>query len=215
MSKILIVDDNNDYSDTLKTNLEIYLSSIKSNLEVITCLPMKEPGLYFNYLKDNEISVLIIDEKLNEKAVGVNGPVDYKGSDLVTFIRQKNKELPIFCISSYPDVEELKNKYSEYEEIFSRKEFLLDTDKYAPKIWRAAKNFYNENLEKLDEFNTLTREVSSGDKDPEKIKQLSALQALLEIPFNGFDDRTKWLSVYEDQISKLEELKNKIEQRLK
>lgn len=215
MNRILIIDDNEEYSDTIKTNLEIFLSNINSKLEVITCLPLKEPSLYFNYFQEKEIAVLIIDEKLNEKAVDDDGPVGYKGSDLVSFIREKRKELPIFCISSYTDVEELKNKFSEYEEIFNRKDFLLDTDKYAPKIWRAAKNFFKENFVELNEFNILTREVSNGDTSPEKIERLNALQSMLEIPFNGFDDRTKWLNLYENQISKLEDLKNKIEEKLK
>ncbi|HRG18425.1 MAG TPA: hypothetical protein PLP39_05000 [Flavobacterium lutivivi] len=214
MSKILIVDDNSDHSETIKHNLEIFLDEINSKLEVMTILPMKEPSNYFNFFQENEISVLIIDEKLNEKAIDESGPVDYKGSDLVSFLREKLKELPIFCISNYTDVEELKKKYKYYEDIINRKDFIEDTDKFAPKIWRSAQNFFNENLTELNEFNVLAREVSSGDKDPKKMERLNALQSMLEIPFNGFDDRTKWLNEYENQISKLEELKTKIEDKL-
>lgn len=215
MSKILIVDDNIEHSETLQNNLEIYLDGIKSELEVITILPFKDPSEYFNFFQVNEISVLIIDEKLNEQAVDDSGPVDYKGSDLVSFLREKLKELPIFCISNFTNVEDLKKKYSHYDDIINRLEFIEDTDKFAPKIWRSAQNYFNENQSELNEFNKLAQEISSGDTSPEKIERLNALQTMLEIPFNGFDDRTKWLNQYENQISKLEELNNKIKEHLK
>jgi hypothetical protein len=206
MATIAIIDDNTEQSGTVKTNLEIELSKIGSDLEVITSVPFANPNDYFNFIDKNEICVLILDEKLNDRSNDNNAPVDYLGSDLVTALRRKLKEFPIFAITNFVDETELKEKYSEFEDIIIRKQFLLETEKYFPKIWRSAKNYLNENIDEFSQFNQLTMEIAGGNKDPVLIAKLKALQVKLELPFSGFDDRNAWLNEYESQIDSLEKL---------
>jgi len=214
MAKIAIIDDNTDQSGTVKNNIEISLSEIGSDLEVITSIPFKDPNAYFDFIEKNGVCVLILDEMLNDQAIDETGPVDYKGSDLVTALRTKLPDFPIFALTVIPSDGDLKEKYSLYEDIISRKEFYEDANKFVPKFWRAAKNYLQENIDEFSEFNELTTKISGGDKDPELIKKLQALQVKLELPFSGFDDRNAWLNEYESQINSLEKLNEIIKSKL-
>ena len=214
MAKIAIIDDDTDQSGTVRENLELALAEIGSDLEVITSIPFADPNDYFNFIEENEVCVLILDEKLNDKSNDGKAPVNYLGSQLVSVLRSKLIEFPIFAITNYIDEADLKEKYSEYEDVIARKEFLLETEKYFPKIWRAAKNYLNENEDELSQFNELTKAISGGNNDPELIKKLQALQVKLELPFSGFDDRNAWLNEYESQINSLEKPNSIIKSKL-
>ncbi len=206
MAKIAIIDDNKDQSGTVLNNIEIALEEMGSKLEVIASVPFADPDRYFNFIEQNDVCVLILDELLNDQANGENGPVEYKGSDLVTVLRNKLPDFPIFALTVIPTDSDLKKKYSQYEDIISRKEFYEDANKYVPRFWRAAKNYLKENVDELSEFNKLTTQISGGNSSPDLIKKLQALQVKLELPFSGFDDRNTWLTQYESQINSLEKL---------
>ena len=214
MARIAIIDDDTDKSGTVQSNIEIGLAEIGSDLEVITSTPFRDPNDYFNFIEQNEVCVLILDEMLNDQAINDSGPVSYKGSELVTALRSKLPDFPIFALTVIPTDGDLNDKYNQYEEIISRKEFYEDANKFIPKFSRAAKNYLKENIDELSQFNELTKEISGGNNDPELIKKLQAIQVKLELPFSGFDDRNAWLSEYEIQINSLEKLNEVIKSKL-
>lgn len=214
MAKIAIIDDDTDQSGTVKDNLELSLNEIGSDLEVITSTPFQDPNDYFEFINKNEVCVLILDERLNDKSNDGNAPVDYLGSELVTALRRKLIEFPIFTITNYTGDGDLKEKYCEYEDVIIRKDFLFNTQKYAPKIWRSAKNYLKENIDELSLFNELTKEISGGNKNPDMLRKLQALQVKIELPFSGFDDRNAWLIEYEKQIDSLAKLNEIIKSKL-
>jgi len=214
MAKIAIIDDNPEQSGTILINLEIAINEYKSDLIPIVSLPFKDPNEYFNFIDINEVCVLILDEKLNDQSIDENGPVNYKGSQLVTLLRGKLKDFPIYSITAAAVADELKEKESEFEDVIPRGDFIEHTNKYFPRILRAANKYLEENLDELSEFNLLTTEISGGNKDPELIKKLQALQVKLELPFAGFDDRNAWLNEYESQINSLEQLNAIIKSKL-
>jgi len=214
MATIAIIDDNKDQSETVQTNIEIGLDEIGSDLKVITSLPFKNPNDYFAFLEKYEVSVLILDEMLNDQAIDESGPVDYKGSELVSLLRSKLPDFPIFALTVIPSESDLKEKYSLYEDIISRKEFYDDSNKYVPKFWRAAKNYLKENIDEFSEFNDLTKIVAAGNSDPELLKKLQALQIKLELPLTDFDDRNSWLNVYEKHVQDLNDLNELINSKI-
>lgn len=214
MATIAIIDDNPEQSGTILNNLEIAISEFKSDLKAISSLPFKDPNEYFNFIDKNDICVLILDEKLNDQPIDENGPINYKGSQLVTFLREKLKDFPIYSVTNFVAADELKEKESEFEEVIPRGDFIEHTNKYFSRILRASKNYLNENLDELSEFNDLTIAISGGDKNPELITRLQALQVKLALPFSGFDERNAWLNEYENQIKSLEKLNEIIKSKL-
>lgn len=214
MATVAIIDDNPEQSETILRNLEIAISEFNSELKAITSLPFKDPNEYFNFIDKYDVCVLILDEKLNDQPIDEYGPIDYKGSQLVTFLREKLKDFPIYSVTNFVAADELKEKESEFEEVIHRGDFIEQTNKYFPRILRASKNYLKENLDELSEFNDLTIAISGGNKNPELIKKLQALQVKLELPFSGFNERNIWLNEYENQINLLEKLNEIIKSKM-
>jgi CheY-like chemotaxis protein len=214
MAKIAIIDDNTDQSSTAKGFIDLALERYSSSLEVITSTPFADLDMYFNYLQENQVVVLILDEKLNDISIGNQGPVSYKGSELISILREKQRELPIFALTTFSSSEDLVEKFSEYEAIINRQEFYNDPSQFVPKFWRASQNYLNENIEAFSDYNELTRVISSGNRDPELLKKMQALQVKFELPFSGYDDRASWLNEYESQIGLLEKINNLIKSKL-
>ena len=214
MATIAIVDDNPVQSGTILNNIEIAIHEFGSEFKVIATLPFPNPNDYFNFISSNDICVLILDEKLNDQPIDKNGPIDYKGSQLVTFLRHTLKDFPIYSVTNYDGVEDLQAKAQEFEEIIKRADFIKDTNKYFARIVRAANNYLRENLDELSQYNILTAEISGGNKDPQLLKELLALQVKLELPYSGFDDRNAWLNEYELLVESLENLNKIIKSKL-
>lgn len=215
MAAIAIIDDNPDQSETAKTNLELELEKIPSNLKVITSFPFHDRNEYFNFIEANDVCVLILDEQLNDQSFDDSGPVDYKGSELVASLRERLKELPIFALTVRPEVQELKVAYPLYEDIMKRTDFIEKSHEFVPKIWRAAKNYLKENTEAFSRFNEVTKKISEGDNSQDLIKEMQALQAQLDIRFSGFEDRSKWLEEYDKKIIELGEFNELLKSKMK
>lgn len=214
MAKIAIIDDNPDHSGTVKNNIELALAEMESTIEVISTLPFKNINDYFPFVTDNDVCVLILDEKLNDQAVDDDGPVEYKGSDLVSALRMQLKDIPIFALTVIPNENNLLQKFSEYEQIISRDDFYKDAEKFVPIFVRAAKSYLKDNESDLSNFNNLTKNIAGGLDDEAAIQKLQALQMKMELPFAGFADRSAWLDEYEKQISSLEEINQLLKDKL-
>lgn len=210
MSQIAIIDDNAEQSGTVKTYTELVLEEMNSDFKVITSFPFRDINAYFEFIHANDIVAIIIDEKLNDQSFDDNGPVDYKGNDLVSVLRLGLKELPIYTITAVANDPDLLAKFSQYDYIIARSDFHAHSEKYVPIIVRSAQRFLEQNTLELSKFDSLTKKVASGKYEPEDAERLSALQVKMELPFSGFDDRKEWLKTYESQISLLADLKEKL-----
>jgi hypothetical protein len=215
MGTIAIIDDNVEQSGTLKITIEHYLKKYDSGLNVITQFPFLEIESYFNFIDEKDICVLILDERLNDQTFDGEGPVNYKGNQLVTEIRKRLKDFPIFMITTYPKDLDLIEKDGEFEYIIQREEFITSGDHFIPIIIRAANRFLKTFSDELSEFNKLAKEIAGGNEDPTVLKRLEALQVKLQLPMSDFNDRESWLKEYEEHIQSLEALKIELEKKFK
>lgn len=217
MPQIAIIDDNLEQSGTLKKTLDHYLKKFGSNLTVLTQFPFKKIEEYFDFIETNEICVLILDERLNDQSSPSSGPVDYKGNQLVTELRTRLKDFPIFMVTTYAPDDDLLSKFGQFEYILTRQEITEDEEggnKYVPIIMRSGQRFLDSNNKELSEFGELTKLVAAGNKDIDVLERLKALQVKLELPTVGFNDRNAWLDQYETHIADLEALKQDLWQKL-
>lgn len=217
MSKIGIIDDNHDQRETLRRALEVYLENQDSSFEVIDIFPFDTTTFeeYFKWIEDEDIVCLIFDERMhNETEKGV-GPVGYRGNELVVIIRERFKDIPIYVITSNKTDEELTAKFSEFEDIIERQEFINEGEKYVNRIIRASQRYLNENDDELQEFQELSEVIASGKYDEEQLTRLKALQTKLHLPIDSnLGERKDWLDEYENGINELEELKKIIVSKL-
>jgi DNA-binding NtrC family response regulator len=213
MAKIAIVDDNREQRETLGISLKLYLKKKNSSLKVIDIFPFQSYERYFPWIDQEEICVLILDERLHNDSEGELGPVGYKGNDLVVKIRERYKDLPIFTVTAHIDDEELQARFNEFDYIISRDNF---DEKYVDIIIRASQRYLKENQEELSEFDDLTKKIAAGQGNADDIEKLKALQMKLQLPLLGdLKEREDWLKEYENQIESLDLIKRTLEQKLK
>lgn len=218
MPQIAIIDDNPELSGTLKKTLEHHLKKFGSNLTVISQFPFAKIPQYFDFIIENDVCLLILDERLNDQATPEGSPVDYKGNQLVTLLRKQLKDFPILMITTFSNEEDVLEKESEFEYLLNRDDITENQETanlYIPRIIRSAQRFLESNSKELCEYNELTQKVAAGEKDPEIIQRLEALQVKLELPTTGFDDRKVWLDEYEKHIEELEVLKKELYSKIK
>ncbi|MFD0962555.1 hypothetical protein [Pseudofulvibacter geojedonensis] len=212
-----IIDDNKDQRETLKLALEAHLEDKESSLGVLDIFPFVTESFdeYFSWIEENEIICLIFDERMHNESEEDKGPVDYRGNELVTIIRNKFKEIPIYVITSHKGDPDLQAKFSYFEDIIDRQEFIDEGEKYVDRFIRASQRFLEENSQELNEFQELSELIASGKASKEDNERLKALQVKLDLPLNQeLGERSDWLDEYESMISSLESLKEEIESKI-
>jgi len=217
MSKIAIIDDNKSQRDTLKSILKSHLSNLESNLEVIDTFPFPDDLIhqYNEWVQQNEIVCLIFDEQMHNESEDGSGPVGYRGNQLVMEIRKTHKDIPIYVITSHKNDDDLQAKFSEFEDIIGREEFILDGEKYVRRFIRASQGFLEENIAELSVLKELSELVASGKNSDEDLAKLKALQLKLNITIDSnLGERKGWLDDYESKIKFLEQLQKKIENKI-
>ena len=218
MTKIAIIDDNPELRGTLKKAIEHYLKKFGSNLTVIDQYPFCNIGQYFDFIKENDVCLLVLDERLNDQATPEGSPVDYKGHQLVTELRMQLKDFPILMITTYSNEADLLEKENEFEYLLNRDDITLNEETanlYIPRVIRSAQRYLDANNKELSEYNILTKRVAAGETSLENIQRLEALQVKLELPSIGFDDRAFWLEQYSKHIEELETLKKELFSKIK
>lgn len=213
MAKIAIIDDNKDQRETYAIRLKQFLKELNSDIQVVESFPFENPSDYYGFIDIEDISAMIVDEKLHNDSQPDKPPVGYNGSDLVMYIRERYKYIPFFTLTNFPEDQVIQEKVNEYDYIFSKKDFTI---KQVEIIQRACQRYFNENLKELSMYNDLTRKIASGNIEKGDIEKLKALQEKLQIPVStDLSDREEWLKEYEQQIESLEEIKLKLEKKLK
>jgi hypothetical protein len=182
---------------------------------VITQFPFEKIEQYFAFITENEVCALILDERLNDQSGPTSGPVNYKGNELVSELRVRLKDFPIFMVTTYTPDDDLLAKFNQFEYIITRGEMSEDGgQKYVPIFIRSAQRYLDSNNAELSEFNDLTKRIAAGEKEPKLLDRLKALQVKLELPTVGFNDRNAWLDEYETHIQQLEALKKELWEKL-
>ena len=120
MPVIGVVDDRVDARSVAVDSLSLALPEV---WEVVPSDPLPSLSDYPSWIGANKLSVLIIDERLNEATTSDEGAVNYFGHDLVKYLRKRMESFPLFVVTSYPDDEDLRLRFGDVEDIIDRKDF--------------------------------------------------------------------------------------------
>jgi hypothetical protein len=164
---------------------------------------------YLSWIQENDIAILILDEKLQEVASG--SKVNYSGSLLIEKIREALKEFPVFVITSYPNEPDLQNKFPLFDEILERDTFYNKCDEYVSRFLRAGQRFLTTHYTQLKQISDLSQKTALGTATQEDKDMLVSLQALMGLPYSHLPNREEWLKEYEDKLKKLEDISSKVE----
>lgn len=218
MPKIGIIDDRDHHRESLARSIILAISDLEKSDEwsVIDSRPFVNMDDYLSWINTNEISILIVDEKLYED-ISNGDRVTYKGSDLVEYLRKSYKDLPIYAVSSFSIDEDLQDKFSSFDDIIPRDQYSKNSDQYVERFLRAGKKFLDSNVEKLSELTELSEKIALGNYTEKDIIRANAIQKDLEIPFEAQEvkSRRDWLKKYEAQIKEMNDLQEKIKKFIK
>lgn len=208
MSTIGLIDDRADHRSTLKRRLDLELSG---DWQSIDNEPLPRLEDYPSWITENEVCVLLLDERLHEQVA-----VSYNGHDVANYLRKHLPTLPIFVITSYSPDEALLKSFKDVEDIIQREEFTKKADEYVSRFVRSAQRYLNTFQKELSDLSDKSAKIALGKATTQDIEEVKAIQEKigLAFPYDSLDNRSEWLNALEKKLEELDELKISIEKYL-
>jgi len=210
MPTIGIVDDRDDQRQTLSRFLA---TQVAHPWEVIDTAPLSKKESFTSWITEHEVSVLLLDERLNERQDGKRRFVAYRGHELVEFLRKTLPNLPIYVVTSYPDDADLKERFKDVEDIIERRQFYEKAGGYIPRMLRSAQKFLEAFRNELETLARGAERMAVGKASVREIQQIKAIQTKLSVAFptEYVENRQAYLSKIEANVKQLLALKQKLE----
>ncbi|MDX1960954.1 MAG: hypothetical protein SFU98_20460 [Leptospiraceae bacterium] len=181
-----------------------------TNWDVICIKPFSDKKDYVNWIKENDIATLILDERLNEKDIGVN----YKGSQIISYLRENFKELPIYSFSAFADEDkDIITNATLFESVVDKDNFV---ENYFERSLRAAQRYWNTYQKELNSISNISKKLALGNASEKEVAELKSLQTKLMIPgiTEQIINKTEWLEKFEENINKFEDVTKKLNRLL-
>lgn len=206
MKNIGLIDDKDASRIAFMRKLNLKLEEHYPGWKIFESKPFKDIGNYRQWILENEISIMIIDERLDEEKLEDGSNVKYFGSDLVIELRKYFKDIPIYCLTNVEITEKLKKSLSYFNLILSRSKFDADIDNYLNLFIKSGLYFYAEFEKELSRLGELSEKIALQVLTEEESVELQALQTRLVIPHYTEDliNREKYLEELEAQIMELQ-----------
>jgi hypothetical protein len=214
MAGVGVIDDRGDLRETLVRRIQ---AELPKNWECFSTSPLAEMGDYPAWIAENDVAVMLLDERLNEQVECCETFAGYNGHDLVAFLREHMPTFPIFIVTSYKDDEELRKKFRDVEDIIERKEFLRRGEEYVPRFLRSGQKYIEVFESDLSELATRADRIAKGVATREDLDRANAIRMRvgLAFPYEALNDRGEWLKRMNEKIGELEQLKAEIDEFLK
>jgi CheY-like chemotaxis protein len=203
MPSIAIIDDRQEQRDTIKLNVE-YLK--EDGWNILDISPLPELADYPSWIGENNVAVILLDERLNEQASS-----NYQGHDLVAYIRKRLPTLPIFIITSYSQDPDLLDKFKDVEEILQREVFTKKAEEYVPRFMRAGQRFVEVFEKDLSELSDKATRIAKGSATLEDVERVKAIQSKMDIAYSDtLYDKSRFIEQLNDALSEFNKLKSEI-----
>lgn len=211
MPTIGIVDDRADVRAVIADSLSLELPETWTIIDID---PLPNKTDYPSWIGANKISVLIIDERLNETFTTDAGAVRYFGHDLVLELRMKMTSFPIFVITSYPNDEELRFRFADVEDIIDRTAFSRNPASYAARFARASQRYLETFERELAELSDIAVKSATGANiSTAERTRAKAIQEKINIAFDfeHIEHRSQWIEQMEATIQEFDQLRQELE----
>lgn len=212
MKNIGLIDDKDAQRRAFMLKLNLKLETLYSGWKVIDSNPFKDFDSYRQWILENEISILIIDERLDEEKLDDGSYANYFGSDLVKYLRNYFKDIPIYCITNIEITEHLKEALSYFNLILSRNKFDEDIDNYLNSFIKSGISFYTEFKTELGRLGELSELIATGKPTEKDILEIQSLQTKLVIPHltEEIVSRENYLAELEKMIEKIKSMQENL-----
>ncbi|MEO6302865.1 MAG: hypothetical protein ABIP51_06810 [Bacteroidia bacterium] len=217
MNTIAIIDDKDAIRKPFARQISNVLERLYPDWKVIERRPFMAPAEYPQWIIENEISVLILDEQLDGEAIENGKSVDYNGHNLVKELRVRFKDLPVYSITAVAVSDDLKKSLPYFNLILSTRDFDDDTDNYINLFVKSGINFYNEYQSQLERLGILSEKIARGIATSEELTEATGLQTKLEIPNTVAEtsNRENYLSKLEENLEEVKKISTQISELIK
>lgn len=211
-----IIDDRNQTRRSFARKLYLEVKELDSKWEVLDIEPFIEKEDYVQWILENNISALIIDERLYEEETDCGNNISYSGHQLVEFLRIRFKDLPLYIITNVAISADVKKIYNQFNLILGKREFDEKLKDYLNLIIMSGNKFFNNNQMELERLSYLSEKIIDGKASNEEISEAKALQLRLVIPHTTESNvkREDWLKELGELVTNLDGLSSDIKQFL-
>lgn len=199
MPVIALVDDRSEPRTTIARMMRRSMRG--TDWEVIDIAPFEALADYPSWIRENEISVMVLDERLNEIADDSDGAVGYAGHNLAVFLRNTIPDLPQFIVTNVPDTPELGDAAGTLDAIIQRADFRNKSDIYVQRMMRAGVSFAERFKSELHALDEISKAVVQGEASDEQLFNLGALRGKMQ--FESFVTEGSRLADSTEQLEKL------------
>ena len=215
--KIAIIDDRQDQRHMIATAVSNALSNLDENeeWEVLESFPLDDVETYTDWISQENVGILLVDERLSEQ-LGLNGETaDYTGGDVVTSLRRELKSMPIYGVTSFPE-NVGEQQFGLFDDVINRTEFTSQAEKFVRRFIRQYEDFLNSNETELTELSELSEKIALGNADQEDVNRAKAIQQAIQIPVTSvaIAGRDAWLKKYEETIDELKKVQQEASEYL-
>lgn len=173
-----LVDDREKERESVKIALELELEDRNQDHIIVHDIgPFKAKEEYISWIQEQSISVLILDQRLNDGAL-----VNYRGHELAEYVKKCFKDIPIYIVTSYPDSDELKETYKLYNLIIGRNQFSNDSKNLVNLFYNTGAKFYEDYNADLYRLSEISKKIAKGLADESDYKEALVIQEKLQIP---------------------------------
>ncbi len=199
MPTIAIVDDRADERETLQLTVERHLRN-RPGWRVIVADPLGSLAEYPQWLRDHDVNILLMDERLHEGG----GPSE-PGSSIAAALRERHVDLPIYIITAHKDDSGIEDKLGNVEGVVDRTDFANRPDPYIDRFIRAGERYVEEFEKELADISSLASKVAADEATADDVNRLRALQQKLLLAVTDEDTtRAEWLRRLEAKLDVIE-----------
>jgi hypothetical protein len=210
---IAILDDRSQDRETIGRVVTSTLRKLNESgtWSVVMDEPPSATRDVFQWLDENDATVLVTDWKLNEGAKGKR-VVNYEADRLIGEIRAKRPTFPIFVITGFET--EARGHLKDVENIFSRQDFARNAETVIPQMIRAGLRRYEEQRDLLAKMDRLARRVAAGDGNASDRKELQGLQGYFQAELPAIISLDAVLAELEGATKRASALQKKVQARI-
>lgn len=212
MFGIGIIDDSKDYRDLFVEDFgDLDSGNFKLDSEdwqIAVTAPLTDLNEYLDWILDNDITAVILDEKLQ------NAGVTYGGHEVLDLIKSKFP-LPVFVVTEFKDDPDLETRFEKATDIIGKPEWARERTRFAGRVLSSAKDYSDVYVSKHMEMDALADKVAKNAASEDEKKRLEALRDQVHLPLTKEDaTREEILNEFETSVNLLEDLVTKAKERL-
>jgi CheY-like chemotaxis protein len=209
MRYFAILDDTADGKETI---MRVLPHELPEGWGLIEAPLLGTAADYPDWLVQNQVGVLLVDQKLNEEVAVGEDPVTYKGSDVLQTVQRAMPGFPLVVLTAYSNDEDLVANKGKADYVMSRATFVTELSDYVERLVRHATDFFTHYQQQLADFSALSQKQAQGQATAEEQAKLKALQGLFDWPtmrspkddaFDAIEKRMKDLEALRAKVAPL------------